>query len=183
MSLFPFSSGHFPSRRFFPSSISSAKIVFRCLDVITQPLNRKFCLWRRAPVFSPAMLGAADPVPGNFPNKAFLLRFISTFFPKDAVPVYVFNSVSFLSQVRIENFTKKKNIGPNYSANMAFAGKKDVPDNAKLASLEQFRLHIKDGDELTTNQGVKISDNQNSLRPGPRWVGRFFSSGLTFSFD
>jgi catalase len=41
-------------------------------------------------------------------------------------------------------------------------------NNAKLASLEEFRVHVQDGDELTTNQGVKIVDNQNSLKAGPR---------------
>ncbi|HEV3427023.1 MAG TPA: catalase HPII [Paraburkholderia sp.] len=42
----------------------------------------------------------------------------------------------------------------------------DSPD-AKSQSLEPFRAHA-DGEALRTNQGVKIADNQNSLRAGPR---------------
>ncbi len=40
------------------------------------------------------------------------------------------------------------------------------PD-AKSQSLEPFRVRA-DGEALRTNQGVKIADNQNSLRAGPR---------------
>ena len=39
--------------------------------------------------------------------------------------------------------------------------------NAKLESLEQFRSDAT-GQALRTNQGVKISDNQNTLKAGPR---------------
>src|ERR1700749_1780811 len=37
----------------------------------------------------------------------------------------------------------------------------------KTQDLEQFRVNP-EGQALRTNQGVKISDNQNSLRAGPR---------------
>ena len=37
----------------------------------------------------------------------------------------------------------------------------------KSEDLEQFRLRP-DGEALRTNQGVKIADNQNTLRAGPR---------------
>lgn len=39
--------------------------------------------------------------------------------------------------------------------------------NAKLESLEQFRSDATE-QALRTNQGVKIADNQNTLRAGPR---------------
>ncbi|WP_407314064.1 catalase HPII [Pseudomonas sp. nanlin1] len=39
--------------------------------------------------------------------------------------------------------------------------------NAKLDSLEQFRTDAT-GQALRTNQGVKVSDNQNTLKAGPR---------------
>ncbi|HSC79835.1 MAG TPA: catalase HPII [Chitinolyticbacter sp.] len=42
----------------------------------------------------------------------------------------------------------------------------DPAENAKLKDLAQH--HAPQGDTLTTDQGVKISDNQNSLRAGPR---------------
>lgn len=47
----------------------------------------------------------------------------------------------------------------------------DTPDrantNAKLDSLEEFRSDAT-GQALRTNQGVKIADNQNTLKAGPR---------------
>ncbi|WP_434593868.1 catalase HPII [Pseudomonas sp. R4-83] len=47
----------------------------------------------------------------------------------------------------------------------------DTPDrantNAKLESLEEFRSDAT-GQALRTNQGVKIADNQNTLKAGPR---------------
>lgn len=39
--------------------------------------------------------------------------------------------------------------------------------NAKLEQLEQFREDAT-GEALTTNTGVRIADNQNSLRAGER---------------
>src|SRR3954471_6895770 len=39
--------------------------------------------------------------------------------------------------------------------------------NPKLDSLEQFRSDATN-QALTTNQGVKVSDNQNTLKAGPR---------------
>ena len=39
--------------------------------------------------------------------------------------------------------------------------------NPKLDSLEQFRSDATN-QALTTNQGVKVSDNQNTLKVGPR---------------
>ena len=41
-------------------------------------------------------------------------------------------------------------------------------DNPKVSSMEFYRARTHDGDLLTTNQGVKIADNQNSLRAGER---------------
>lgn len=56
------------------------------------------------------------------------------------------------------------------SAKSAMAGT-DTPDrantNAKLESLEQFRSDATD-QALRTNQGVKIADNQNTLKVGAR---------------
>jgi catalase len=47
----------------------------------------------------------------------------------------------------------------------------DTPDrdntNAKLDSLEQFRSDATE-QALRTNQGVKVSDNQNTLKAGAR---------------
>ncbi|TDG03407.1 catalase HPII [Paraburkholderia guartelaensis] len=44
---------------------------------------------------------------------------------------------------------------------------KHAPTDAKSQSLEPFRAHA-DGEALRSNQGVKIADNQNTLRAGPR---------------
>ncbi|MEX3980208.1 catalase HPII [Paraburkholderia sp. EG287A] len=44
---------------------------------------------------------------------------------------------------------------------------KHQPTDAKSQSLESFRAHA-DGEALRTNQGVKIADNQNTLRAGAR---------------
>ncbi|QGZ64888.1 catalase HPII [Paraburkholderia acidisoli] len=44
---------------------------------------------------------------------------------------------------------------------------KPSSSDAKSQSLEPFRARA-DGEALRTNQGVKIADNQNSLRAGPR---------------
>ncbi|PVX61376.1 catalase HPII [Paraburkholderia unamae] len=44
---------------------------------------------------------------------------------------------------------------------------KHLPTDAKLRSLEPLRAHAAD-EALRTNQGVKIADNQNTLRAGPR---------------
>ncbi|OQV22176.1 Catalase HPII [Hypsibius exemplaris] len=41
-------------------------------------------------------------------------------------------------------------------------------DNPKVSSMEFYRARTTDGDLLTTNQGVKIADNQNSLHAGER---------------
>ncbi|OWA51078.1 Catalase HPII [Hypsibius exemplaris] len=40
--------------------------------------------------------------------------------------------------------------------------------NEKVASMESFRARTEDGDILTTNQGLKISDDSNSLKAGVR---------------
>ena len=40
---------------------------------------------------------------------------------------------------------------------------KPQPTDAKSQSLDRFRAHA-DGEALRTNQGVKIADNQNTLR-------------------
>ncbi|SFU23931.1 catalase, partial [Paraburkholderia aspalathi] len=40
-------------------------------------------------------------------------------------------------------------------------------DDSKMQDLESFRVRP-DGAALRTNQGVKIADNQNTLRAGPR---------------
>lgn len=52
----------------------------------------------------------------------------------------------------------------------------DTPDkantNAKLQSLEAFRSDAS-GQALRTNQGVKVADNQNSLKAGARGHGRY----------
>ncbi|SDB90102.1 catalase HPII [Paraburkholderia lycopersici] len=44
---------------------------------------------------------------------------------------------------------------------------KPQPTDAKSQSLDRFRAHA-DGEALRTNQGVKIADNQNTLRAGAR---------------
>ncbi|OQV22175.1 Catalase HPII [Hypsibius exemplaris] len=51
---------------------------------------------------------------------------------------------------------------------MSLFGGKTNAGNAKVKALEPFRVHVQEDDELTTNQGLKIVDNQNSLRAGPR---------------
>ncbi|MBN3852337.1 catalase HPII [Paraburkholderia sp. Ac-20340] len=55
---------------------------------------------------------------------------------------------------------------PASKANAAHPANAGAVD-AKSQSLETFRAHA-DGEALRTNQGVKIADNQNSLRAGPR---------------
>ena len=47
------------------------------------------------------------------------------------------------------------------------AKKKVKPENEKLKDLEQFKENS-DGEFITTNQGLKINDNQNSLKSGER---------------
>ena len=51
-------------------------------------------------------------------------------------------------------------------------------ENAKTESLS-FHTEESDGEFLTTNHGVKVNDDQNSLKAGSRganFIGRFYSS-------
>lgn len=50
------------------------------------------------------------------------------------------------------------------------AGKEgmDKGDNEKIRQLEEFRIRFKEGDIMTTNQGLPIADDKNSLRAGIR---------------
>src|SRR5476649_18282 len=66
--------------------------------------------------------------------------------------------------------TSKKNAGaPAPSKNTSAVARTPSQNNTnpKLDSLEQFRSDATN-QALTTNQGVKVSDNQNTLKAGPR---------------
>jgi len=66
--------------------------------------------------------------------------------------------------------TSKKNAGaPAPSKNTSAVARTPSQNNTnpKLDSLEQFRSDATN-QALTTNQGVKVSDNQNTLKVGPR---------------
>ncbi len=45
--------------------------------------------------------------------------------------------------------------------------RKDLEDNAKDQQLEQFRVD-NDGTKMTTNQGLKVSNDEDSLKAGVR---------------
>ncbi len=66
--------------------------------------------------------------------------------------------------------TSKKNGGataPSKNASAVARTPSQNNTNTKLDSLEQFRSDATN-QALTTNQGVKVSDNQNTLKAGPR---------------
>ncbi|GAV06932.1 Catalase4 [Ramazzottius varieornatus] len=44
----------------------------------------------------------------------------------------------------------------------------DKGDNDKIRQLEQYRIRFKEGDTMTTNQGLSIADDKNSLKAGIR---------------
>ena len=55
----------------------------------------------------------------------------------------------------------------NITANKTYKGPLEQPANEKLIALENNKK-VDDGQFLTTNQGLKINDNQNSLKAGER---------------
>src|SRR5471030_1225724 len=66
--------------------------------------------------------------------------------------------------------TSKKNAGasaPSKNTSAVARTPSQNNTNPKLDSLEQFRSDATN-QALTTNQGVKVSDNQNTLKTGPR---------------
>ena len=66
--------------------------------------------------------------------------------------------------------TSKKNAGaaaPSTNTSAVARTPSQNNTNPKLDTLEQFRSDATN-QALTTNQGVKVSDNQNTLKAGPR---------------